>query len=284
MLRAKNNQFTLVNGVLFIKRDRWITPIGPASQAFYVDKVQCRELLGKFGGLWVMWTDGFDSSAIDSDWYAVICRQHKPVELLKSREARRKIRKGLANCEVRLVKPLEIASNGYDTYCRANESYGYQSFSFPTAEEFASRVMTDEPFGDILHQWAVYFEGKMIAFAQNLIYNDIEVDYTLMKFHPDYLGYYPAYALIYTMNAYYLKEKSFTYVNDGFRSISHDTFIQDFLIKNFEFEKAYTRLHVHYRRPFGQLLQMARPLRALAKLVYPKVDALFELDRLRIQT
>jgi hypothetical protein len=89
------------------------------------------------------------------------------------------------------------------------------------------------------------------------------------------------YALLYTMNEYYLAQEGFQYVNTGFRSIYHDTGHQEFLMKKFGFEMARTRLHLHFRPYFGQLLQVARPFQgAIARLV-PKAKPLFELMRLR---
>jgi len=283
MLTAKSNQFELVNGVLFIRRDRWITPIGPAAQAFHVDKVQCRELLHKLGGLWVMWTDGFQLSDYDSDWYSVICRKHNALEDITDGKRRSELRRALRECEVCLVDAEEIALKGYETYCAALQSYHNNYSVIPEEQEFRRRVMTDAPFGDVRHQWGVYCDGKMVGFGQNLLYDKIEVDYTQIKLHPQYMNRYSAYALIYKMNEYYLMQHGFQYVNDGFRSIAHETGIQDFLIKKFGFEKAYTGLNVYYRPPIGQLLQMAHPFRAIATSLYPKADAIFELDRLRIR-
>ena len=34
-------------------------------------------------------------------------------------------------------------------------------------------------------------------------------DYSTIKFDPDYLSYYPSYALFFTMNQYYLNEKNY---------------------------------------------------------------------------
>jgi hypothetical protein len=36
MCRSKNRPFTLVDGQLFIRRERWIAPVGPAAQAFHL--------------------------------------------------------------------------------------------------------------------------------------------------------------------------------------------------------------------------------------------------------
>jgi hypothetical protein len=284
MLRFKHKPYVLVDGQLFVRSDRWIVPEGPGSQAYHPSRGQCRELLRKLGGMWVMWTDGFGPHAESSEWYVVLCRRHAPVEEVVSGNTRSKLRRGLKQCEVHQVEVKEIARNGYETYCAAVQSYGNHAEDLPTAEEFARRVMTDEPFGDIRPQWAVYHEGRMVGFAQNLLYDKIEVNYTHIKLHPEYLNRYSSYALIYRMNEHYLAQKGFQYVNDGFRSISHETGIQDFLIKEFNFEKAYTGLHVHYRPPLGQLLRMARPLRGTIARLYPKANALFEMDRLRFRS
>jgi hypothetical protein len=282
-MRAKNRRFARIDGQLFVRKDRWIVPVGPVSQPYRLSKGQCQELLRDLGGLWVLWTDGFGPHAEDSEWHAVICRRHVAVEEVASGNTRSKLRRGLKQCEVRPVEVREIARNGYETYCAAVSGYGHHAEILPTAKEFARRVMTDEPFGDIRHQWAAYHGGKMVAFAQNLIYDKTEVDYTLIKLHPEYLNRYSSYALIYRMNEHYLAQQGFEYVTDGFRSISHETGVQDFLMKEFGFEKARTGLRVHYRWPVGPLLRAARPFRGVLAKAYPKADALFELDRLRMR-
>ena len=142
--------------------------------------------------------------------------------------------------------------------------------------------MTDAPLAETRHQWAAYCDGKMVAFAQNLIYEKQEVNYTHIKLHPEYLNRYSSYALTYRMNEYYLEQEGFEYVNDGFRSISHETKVQEFLIKKFGFEKAYTGLHIHYRFPLGHMLRIASPFRKVLTKAYPKANALFELDRMKL--
>ena len=282
MMRQKNHRFEIVDGQLFVRRERWIAPVGPVGQAYGLNAAQRAELLRKLGGGGVQWTDGFGPHAAASEWYVLICRKYIPVDEVVSGNARKHIRRGLKHCEVRQVDAREIARNGYETYCAAIRGYGNRD-PLPTVEEFARRVMTDEPFGDVHHHWAAYHEGKLIAFNQNKIYDDVEADYTLGKFHPDYLKQYPAYALFTAMNEYYLVQKRFQYVHAGARTISHETEIQEFLTRLFNFEKVPTGLHVHFRPPFGAFLRAARPFRAAATALYPKASALFELDRLRMK-
>ena len=283
-LQAKNRRYAIVGGQLFTRKERWVVPVGPASQSYCLTPAQGRGLLAELGGLWVMWTDGFGPHAAASDWYAVICRRHLPVEEVASGNTRSKLRRGLKQCEVRPVDVRELAQNGYETYCAAVRGYSNHQEVLPTAAEFARRIMSDEPFGETRHRWAAYCDGKMVAFAQNLIYDKTEVDYTVIKLHPEYLNRYSSYALIYRMNEHYLAQQQFDHVTDGFRSIVHQTGVQDFLVREFGFEQARTGLHVHYRPPLGGLLKLARPIRRLLMKAGPKAQALLELERIRVRT
>ena len=280
MLRAKGQRFEIVDGQLFARKDRRIAPLGPVERAYAPTADQCRELLRSLGGGWVQWTDGFGPHADASEWYALVCRRYLSVDEVESANARKHIRRGLKRCEVRQVDAREIARNGYETYCAAVRGYGDRT-PLPTAQEFERRVMGDEPFADVRHHWAAYREGKLIAFNQNLVYDDVEVDYTQGKFHPEHLDSYPAYALFNAMDEYYLVQKKFRYVNAGFRCISHDTNIQDFLVQLFNFRTERTNLRVHYSPGLGAMLKAARPFRVPIQAAWPQAKALFELDRLR---
>ena len=61
-----------------------------------------------------------------------------------------------------------------------------------------------------------------------------------------YLKNYSSYVLYFSMNKYYLNENNFKYVNNGTRSISHQTNIHDFLIDKFKFRKAYCKMEIEY--------------------------------------
>ena len=107
-------------------------------------------------------------------------------------------------------------------------------------------------------------DEKLVAYSQNIIEND-SVNYSTIKFHPSYLKLYPSYALFFQMNDYYLNQKDFLYVNDGAKSLSHQTNIQDFLIQKFKFKKAYCRLHVAYRWDVGLVVKFLYPFRSIIK-------------------
>ena len=82
------------------------------------------------------------------------------------------------------------------------------------------------------------------------------------------------------MNEFYLHEKGFEYVNDGWRSILHETAVQDFLIGKFNFEKALTLLRVEFCPPLGILLNISTPIHPALRRLDKRFAALLELRRL----
>ena len=98
--------------------------------------------------------------------------------------------------------------------------------------KFYNSIIVNKEYEDLFEYWGSY-NDKMLAYSINNIYENIEVGYNAIKIDPEYVKKYPAYALIYNMNKYYLKDKKFKYVNCGFISLSHYTNIQKFLISKF---------------------------------------------------
>jgi len=135
-------------------------------------------------------------------------------------------------------------------------------------------------FEDIVHYWGIFHNNILIAYSENYIYDNIEVNYSAIKFHPDFLKLYPSYALFYEMNKYYLKENKFRYANDGFRSILHQTNIQGFLIDKFKFKRAYTNLYVFYKPYVSIFLKITSPIKGILKRISPKLSALYTMDEI----
>jgi len=224
------------------------------------------------------WTSNFDQKDISEFWY-VIC--DNKLELIDySRNTRSKIKRGLKNCDVRRVDKSIVEEEGYVTYYEAFIKYNTHLKS-KTVEEFHNEINL---LGKEWEFWGIYYNEKMIGYSQNKIIGDY-CDYSTIKFNPDYLRYYPSYALFFTMNKYYLNEKNYKYVNDGARSISHETNIQSFLIDKFRFRKAYCKLNIIYSPKIRLLLSVVYPFRVIIKLLnfgpFVKLNILFDQERIR---
>lgn len=71
------------------------------------------------------------------------------------------------------------------------------------------------------------------------------------------------------------------YINDGSRSIRHETAFQDYLEKYFEFRKAYCRLNVRYKKGFGVIVKMLYPFRNYIRpdsSIGSKISAILKME------
>lgn len=226
-------------------------PKTPPHIQINLDTYEAKILLKKSHALLLRYTTEWDRG--EGDFWYVIKDSFGGMEEL-SGNTRSKVRRGLKNCIVRKVHKQQIAEEGYGVYTEAFKHY--VSIKTPlTKTQF--EIYIAEQNDDF---WAVYHQKKMIAYSQNRIEGN-SVNYAIIKFHPDYLKYYPSYALFYTMNEYYLNQKDFLYVNDGSRSISHETNIQTFLIDKFKFRKSFVKLIVIYRWDIEMMVRLLYPFR-----------------------
>ena len=271
----------LLDKILWREYQRMVIPVGPIKFDYLIKKDEAQFLLSEFPkAVMVRFTFNFDVSQ-NTEWYAVICDKFLELSEIASANTRSKIRRGLKNCKVELVDADFIARQGYEVYISAFKRY--KDVKPIREKEFIRSVLVSRDFNDIIHYWGVFERNskRLIAYSQNFIFGEIEVNYSTIKFHPDYLKLYPSYALIYTMNKYYLKEKPYEYVNDGFRSIFHETSFQEYLIKKFNFRKAYTRLEVIYRPWLFAFLSITFPFRKFLGKINAKLKALYEMEEIR---
>ena len=206
------------------------------------------------------WTTDFDSRNKENFWH-VICDNKSELSDY-SKNTRSKINRGLKQCEVRIINKKTIVEIGYEVYSSAFDNYETY-LKAKSKKEFVSQIEETQSDWEF---WGVFYNGKMIAYSKNKLIDDY-CEYASFKFEPDFLRYYSSYALFYTMNTYYLNERNFKYVNNGARSISHNTNIHDFLIQKFKFRKAYCKLHVLYSKNVKIIMSVLYPFRFLLKFI-----------------
>ena len=243
-----------------------------------VDITDVENNIQKEEAYFARWTSNFDQKDISEFWY-VICDEKFEISDY-SRNTRNQIRRGLRNCEVRIIDKEIVLKDGFESYNAAFLRYNTH-LEVKSEEEFIQEI---ECLGKEWEFWGIYYKERMIGYCQNRVI-DSYCDYSTIKFHPDYLKLYPSYALFYTMNQYYLNEKNYKYVNDGARSISHETNIQYFLIQKFKFRKAYCRLNIIYSPRIKLLLSIVYPMRFLISLLkfspFLKINILIVQEEIR---
>ncbi|MCF8218602.1 MAG: hypothetical protein K9J21_06435 [Bacteroidales bacterium] len=247
------------NNIFWKKYQGALIPENPPHVDIDLSKKEQQELLEQSGAWFLRWPSDWDTEKSTSWWY-VIKDDFQGMEEL-SKNTRSKVRRALKRQKVDLASAKEIADEGYEVYQQAFRNY--DTFLKPMSrKEFSDYVLSLNP-----DYWEFFAcrnaeDGAMTAYSQNLVM-DHTAEYKIIKLHPDYLKDYPSYALIYTMNEEYLQKRDMKYVNDGARSISHQTNIQQFLMDKFKFRKAFTTLNLTYRKPLKLVVSSLMPFCSL---------------------
>lgn len=225
-----------------------------------LSKEEAKALLKKHQAYFIRWPINFDQINQSTFWYVIKDGESSIDEL--SSNTRSKIRRGLKKVEVKKITKNELINQGaYQVYLAANESYNHY-VSPMNEEDFQKKIQSY--VDDECDFWGVFLkeDNSLVAYSQNLI-SDKSCDYSIIKFHPLYLKHYLSYALFFEMNNYYLNDLNFRYVNDGARSIGHDTNIQKFLIEKFKFRKAYCNLELYYSKKVKFAVVLLYPFRSI---------------------
>jgi hypothetical protein len=252
-----------------------------------LSKEDRRHLLKQSKAYFLRYVTNWDTRQNTDFWYVIKDKKESIEQYNKKR--RYEIKKGLKNCIVKKVDNIEIATNGFNVYKKALKSYSVELATISKEDFYKSTLKKTKceyfaVFERLESEVEMNKRGAMIAYSQNNM-EDESVNYTTIKFHPDFMGLYPSYALLYTMNEYYLNKKKNIYVNDGARSISHDTNIQNFLIQKFNFRKAYCKLNVFYRWDVKIIVNILFLFRKIFSIIdnkaFNKISVLMKQEEIR---
>lgn len=236
-----------------------IIPTSPPTALIKQRLVEIKKILKKSNVYFARWVSNFDSEKQLDFWYVIKDNKFDLSDL--SSKTRNQIKKGLKMCLVREISLDEYINEGYIIYLEAFKTY--KTFKKPMNKDgFETKIIN---LDESCQFWGVFnLENKLIGFSQNNINNNI-CEFSITKFHPEYLKLRPSEALFYTMVDFYLNKSEIQYIHNGTRSIAHHTNIQEFLIKKFKFRKAYCKLHILYRPFFGFIVRLLFPLRSIIK-------------------
>lgn len=215
---------------------------------------RCKPLLAR-------WTSDFDCCYETNWWY---CIKDTPFNIAAlSSKKRYEINKGKKNFRVMVIDAsayveeiIEIQKNAWKNYPEAYRP------AFNAAD-----IRKKVP------EWNKYITfgafdietGKLYAYARLEEHHDW-VDFSVLKADPSREKLSINAALVAGICEYYnprLSEKF--YICDGERNVVHQTAFQDYLIKYFDFRRAYCRLNVVYKPPLNIVVRLLYPFRKALK-------------------
>ena len=254
----------------FIYRMTWCFGGAPHQETKLLED-EWKYLLKK-GGLLVRNTFDFDQPLTSHFWY-IIKDQFNGFEGVSSK-CRNKVRKATKNYSYRIIENNTLKEKGFSIYKEVMLSYGNNNV---TKNDFLAYFDTENT-----ECWGCFLNDKqtMVGFAINCLWEKA-CGYEFMAFLPEYKhnSTYPYYGLVYAMNEYYLGQKQLKYVSDGSRSITEHSQIQDFLIQNFKFRKAYCQLAVHYKWWVKIAVKMLYPFKKI--ITFPRVKAILNMEAMQ---
>lgn len=242
------------------------------------------ENIWKFRGggipLLARWTTEFDCER-ETEWWYVI--KDTPFDIGELKAKRRyEINKGKKNFEVRRVKASEYAEDLFKIQMKALASWPEKYRPAVDEQEFRSRVLTWDK--------AVVYGGfdrktnELCGYAYLTEYPG-HLEFNVLRVNPicESRGINAA------MVAFILEDNSDRiskafYINDGAKSIRHETAFQDYLEKYFGFRKAYCELHICYRFPVGIVVKILYPFRDKINKeskIGSLISSVLEMERIR---
>ena len=238
-----------------------------------LQKAEWKALL-KQGGLFVRNTYDFDCQDETSFWYVIKDRYGGFEEL--SPRVRNKVRHAQKAFEYRLIDQALLKQKGYPIMADTFADYAQ-----------TDRIMNETVFKEYLDRYVFDYWGVFDKESSDLVgfscvrrwTDSCEYDLSGLLTRYKHDGSYPYYGLYHAMNAYYLGEKGFSYVSDGSRSITEHSHIHEFLIKNFNFRKAYCQLEVHYNWWMKTAVTILYPFRTL--ITASKVEAILKMEKMQ---
>jgi len=224
-----------------------------------------RKMIIQHNVLFARWTSNFDCKEKTDFWF-IIKEKFEGLEEL-SYNTRKSIRKGLKLVDIRMITREEFLLQGYEVYFAAFKRY--INYSNPMSEKrFNEHIQSLEFDWDF---WGVFDKtGKLVGYSQNKIYEDY-CNYSITKFHPNFLKLRVSDVLFYKMTDYYLNSNKLRCVSGGTRTLFHKTNIQREYVRKFKFRKAYCQLHVEYHPVFKILIIILYPF----KILFAKINNRF---------
>lgn len=247
--------------------------IGEPDQERELTHKEAKKLLKNSSSWFLKNTFNFDSEGPTNFW-EIICDTNYSLDQFPSK-IRTKIRKTIKDCDIRKTSKEElIECDGYNVYLSSFQRYRDVASVPSDRENWENFIRTDN-----ISEFFGVFEkesGKLIAWARNTIKGN-RVNYNTMKADPEHLQkHYTYYGLIFIMNQYYLGERNFKYVTDGFRSVTEHSNMQPFLEHNFHFRKAYCNLKLFYKPWLGIVVKILYPFRKFIPILQVKNLLKFE--------
>lgn len=199
--------------------------------------------------LFARWISDFDCG-YETQWWYTILDHPFDIDKIKAKH-RYYIKQGLKNFK---VVPIDFKKYT-ERILKILNTVRTEEYRLPTVNGIS------EPKGNELYLGAFESDTEELVGYAILTEHPEYVEFTSLKVLPEYEKHSINAAIIYSIIERYNDRLGEMYISNGSRTINHSTAFNDYLIRMFEFRKAYCKLHIRYRwwvRPAVKILYPAR--------------------------
>lgn len=270
--KCNNDEQQIMSSIDFSCQNRMIISKSSPDENVVIDEKGKKLLWQKYPkAVLLRYTNGFDATD-NQDWYYVIKDSPFDINCLKAKR-RYVINQGTKNFEVRRIDPHNYSQ---ELYSVMKESFMVYPAKYrpaiPQINDFVNSLIGE---GQI---FAAFFrENGLLCGYSVVVKNGKCLKFIIQKTRPSFEKYQVNAALV---NAILDDNKDLLasgyYISDGSKNVYHETNFQDYLIKYFNFRKAYCDLHVVFNPRYKFILNA---LYAFRKLFY-KLDSISIVHKL----
>lgn len=204
--------------------------------------------------LFARWTYDFDCKKETNFWYLI---KDTPFDINElTSHYRNQIKKGFKYFDFKKIDPKEYEDSLIEVQKEAFKGY-----------EKSAIIKYDDRSYDDCDYFGVFYKdtnelcGYIITYVKNRC-----IQFDQMRTDPNYEKLGISEAMVYGLLEYYKNDlKNGMYINDGTRSVLHETKFQDYLIKKYHFRKAYCKLNIKYNPIFKIAVYLLYPFRRIIR-------------------
>lgn len=212
----------------------------------------------KGGGttLLARWTSDFDCKK-ETEWWYIIKDTPFDISDLKAKR-RYEINKGKKNFDVRVINPNDYVN---DLYRVTIEAYSQWPKKYRPAVDEKSFKLGVANWNYVVFAGFNLDNNSLSGYAL-INQHECYAEFNVLRVVPEAERKGLNAAMVAGILEFYSNQlgEGF-YINDGSRSIRHETAFQNYLEKYFEFRKAYCKLNIKYKFPVGVAVKVLYPLR-----------------------
>jgi len=225
------------------------------------------------------WSSAWDCN-YETNWWYVIKDTPFDIAALKSKR-RYEINKGSKNFIVRKIQSQEYVDDLFKVTIEAYSGWPEKYRPYVSKEDFEVQLKSWCK-SDIFAGFSV--ESNEIQGYAVLTDYGAYVEFSILRTMPSAEKSAINAAMVAGILEYYKSRfDGAFYINDGSRAIRHETAFQDYLIKYFEFRKAYCHLNVKYKKAVRLFVNILFPFRNYIKpdsKIGSKITAILKMEEI----